>query len=88
MPCYEREPEWSAAAYQDGKNAAAILCALVKGAPSYLMVPPPILAWYRGHLDVDLAKLDDPRGRLPLPVDRDALIREMAAVDVALGAQQ
>ena len=54
MPCHEPRAEWEGDVAKDGTEAAQLLCAMVKGAPSYLMVPRPILEWYARHLRVDL----------------------------------
>ena len=88
MGCYDPPPEWSNDVAEDGKQAAQLLCAMVKGAPSYLMVPAPILGWYARHLRVDLMVMDDPRGGLAIPQDRDGLLAEIEAVSKALAVVQ
>lgn len=87
MPCYEPEPEWSRDVAEDGKQAAQLLCAMVKGAPSYLMVPRPILEWYARHLRVDLMVAEDPR-MSGTQTERDAIIAEIEAVSKALAVVQ
>lgn len=90
MSFYE-ESSTDAAIRVNTKEAADLLVALVKSAPSYLMVPRPILAWYRRHLSVKLILVDDPRGgQLALPRDalRTVVQDEIAAVDAALGAHR
>lgn len=88
MGCYEPEPEWSRDVANDGKEAAQLLCAMVKGAPSYLMVPRPILEWYARHLRVDLMVMDDPRTEAPSVLGRENLMREIDAVAKALAVVQ
>lgn len=73
---------------EDGKQAAQLLCAMVKGAPSYLMVPRPILEWYLRHLQVDLMVAQDPRMALADPGPREAIIAEIEAVAKALAVAQ
>lgn len=88
MPCYDPPPEWSNDVAEDGKQAAQLLCAMVKGAPSYLMVPAPILEWYARHLRVDLMVADDPRMASVDPGPREAIIAEIDAVSKALAVVQ
>lgn len=87
MPCYDPPPVWEGDVAKDGKQAAQLLCAMVKGAPSYLMVPAPILAWYARHLRVDLMVADDPRMSV-VQTERDAIVAEIEAVAKALAVVQ
>lgn len=88
MPCHEPRAEWEGDVAKDGTEAAQLLCAMVKGAPSYLMVPRPILEWYARHLRVDLMVADDPRMALADPGPREAIIAEIDAVAKALAVAQ
>lgn len=86
MPCYEPEPEWTKDVAKDGKEAAQLLCAMVKSAPSYLMVPRPILEWYLRHLQVDLMVAQDPRMESLSSLGRENILRDIDAVAKALAS--
>lgn len=88
MGCYDPPPVWEGDVAKDGTEAAQLLCAMVKGAPSYLKVPRPILEWYARHLRVDLMVADDPRMALADPGPREAIIAEIDAVSKALAVVQ
>lgn len=86
MGCYDPPPEWSNDVAEDGTEAAQLLCAMVKGAPSYLMVPAPILGWYARHLRVDLMVAED--HRMSRGMERTRILQEIEAVAKALAVAQ
>lgn len=87
MPCYDPPPDWADDARTSAETAAKILCAMCGNAPSYLMVPRPMLEWYHGHRLVDLRMAHDPRcGGLTLPREAniEAIEADIADIELAL----